>query len=140
MTGTQSAELSASERRFVRAALWKSSYRLGMLSICLLATCLTTTLVVAVDTGPRTSGGMVAIAVISGVLVVACAALMLRDRQRRMPDALVAINRCGSCGHCLKGVTTAQSRGVEVRTCCECGRNWTNLDRRVSINQIYQCA
>ena len=140
MTGNQGAELSAHERRFVRAALWKSSYRLGLLAICLLATCMTTTLVVITDTGPRTSGGLVATAIVSGVLVVACTALMLRDRQRRMPDALVAINRCGSCGYCLKGATRTESRGVVVRTCCECGRNWTNLDRRVSINEIYQCA
>ncbi|MEE2680868.1 MAG: hypothetical protein VX641_00685 [Planctomycetota bacterium] len=140
MNGNQGAELSARERRFVRAALWKSSYRLGVLSMCLLATCASTTLVAVTDLGPRSSGGLVTIAVTSGVLLLACGALMMRDRRRRMPDALVAINRCGCCGHCLKGATKIESRGVDVRTCCECGRNWTNLDRRISINQIYQCA
>ena len=140
MAGNKGIELTRSERRFVQAALWKSSYRWGVFSICLLAVSVTTTLALGLDLGSRSEVGMIVIAVLSGSLLGVSGLVMLRQRRRRMPDALVAINRCGCCGHSLKGARKTESRGVDIRTCCECGRNWTNLDRRVSIDHVYQCA
>ena len=139
MTGHQGIELSARERRFIRAALWKSSYRLGISSVCLLATSTTATITVVLGLGSQTAGGMIATAAISGGLLAVCGLLMWRKRRRGMPDALMAINRCGCCGHSLKGARKTESRGVDIRTCCECGHNWTNLDRRMLIDHVYQC-
>ena len=54
--------------------------------------------------------------------------------------ALLAIDRCGSCGHQLRGNEKPLCRDISSRTCNECGTVWTDLDRRDSISMIYDYA
>ena len=139
MSAYRAFDLSDRERRFIRAALWKSTCQLSVSSVCLLATSATALTAAVMGLGSRSMTGMLAAALISSVMLGIFGTLLVRERRRRMPDALVAINRCGCCGHSLKGARKTESRGVDIRTCCECGRNWTNLDRRISIDHVYQC-
>ena len=71
-------------------------------------------------------------------LLVTGTLLLVRERRTRLPDALMAINRCGRCGHSLNGTERMAGRGVDLRTCSECGKSWTNLDRRSSIEEVYR--
>ena len=137
MSGFSTQELSVQERRFVRSALWKSTASAGFAMPCLVLGTTSALAAVALGLGSRSAFAGLALGVVSIGLVGLSGVLMLRERRRRMPDALVAINRCGACGHDLRGARRTESRGVNVRTCAECGCHWTNLDRRFSIEQVY---
>ena len=130
-------ELTVRERRFVRAALWKVGPQslngtTGMMLSGFLA------MLAALGTLNASS---VALDLLLWILCVGLLStgvlLLVRERRLRMPDALMAINRCGKCGHSLNGSKRLAGQGVDLRTCGECGTRWTNLDRRCSIEQVY---
>lgn len=137
MSGFSTQELSVQERRFIRSALWQSNASPRVATMCLLLGTTSALAAVALGLGSRSLFPVLLLALTSAGLIGLGGVLMLRERRRRMPDALVAINRCGACGHDLRGAQRTESRGVDVRTCSECGCNWTNLDRRFSIEQVY---
>ena len=137
MSGFSTQELSVQERRFIRSALWQSTASPGAAMPCLVLGTTCALAGVAMGLASRSTFTAFALGVIAVVLLGLSGVLMLRERRRRMPDALIAINRCGACGHDLRGARRTESRGVDVRTCAECGCHWTNLDRRFSIEQVY---
>ncbi|MAJ47724.1 MAG: hypothetical protein CBC35_10740 [Planctomycetes bacterium TMED75] len=137
MSGFSIQELSVRERRFIRSALWQSKASPQVATVCLLLGTTSALAAVALGLGSRSTFAAVVLALTSFGLIGLGGVLRLRERRRRMPDALIALNRCGACGHDLKGARRIESRGVDVRTCSECGCNWTNLDRRFSIEQVY---
>ena len=130
--------LSSRERRFVRAALWKMGPHplngtTGMITSGFLA------MVAALGTLNSSSAGMdLALWILCCCLLLVGGLLFAHERRSRMPDALMAINRCGRCGYSLNGSGRAAGQGVDVRTCGECGARWTNLDRRCSIEEVYR--
>ena len=137
MSGFPTQELTVRERRFVRSALWKATAPSGVASLCLLLGSSAAFGAVLLGFDSRSMFGVFVIALVAIGFLASGGMLMYQERRRRIPDALVAINRCGACGHDLRGSRKIESRGVDIRSCTECGTHWTNLDRRFSIDQVY---
>lgn len=78
--------------------------------------------------------------VIGGACLVACLAAAVCEASRAVKTSLLAIDRCGECGHKLSGSSRVTGRGFCSKTCTECGTHWTDLDRRESISTLYGCA
>jgi hypothetical protein len=63
---------------------------------------------------------------------------ILMKRKKRIRDVLLTLDRCGECGQKLTGSVVYKGRGVNARSCCECGTVWTDLDRQASIESLYR--
>ncbi|MEC8559424.1 MAG: hypothetical protein VXY94_05045 [Planctomycetota bacterium] len=131
-------ELNVRERRFVRAALWRVGPDPINGTTVMMVAWLLAGASALVALGSSTPGVDVVFWMLSLGLLVTGTLLLVRERRTRLPDALMAINRCGRCGHSLNGTERMAGRGVDLRTCSECGKSWTNLDRRSSIEEVYR--
>ncbi len=134
-----SIELDTKERAFVAAALRQSVTRsylvIGFASATIIFGMIGT---IAFMDSPRSMEARFAFA-IGGVCLLCGLLAMLSVRQRRRRSALLAIHRCGCCGHPLRGSKQALTTTINAKTCMECGTVWTDLDRRDSISMIYEC-
>jgi len=81
------------------------------------------------------------IALLVGLIsVIGCVVALVSGGQKSRRHAMLALDRCGCCGHTLRGTDRAVTGTVKARICCECGTMWTDLDRQDSLLMIYDCA
>jgi hypothetical protein len=139
-TGMGSIELDSRERAFVAVALRRSVTRSRLVISFAVATTLCGLFgTIAFMDSPRSMEARFAFAI--GGLCFLCGVLaMLSARHRKRRSALLAIHRCGCCGHPLRGKKQPLTKTINANTCMECGTVWTDLDRRDSISMIYDCA
>jgi hypothetical protein len=132
-------DLTTRERRFIAATLRRSAARSRMvLAFSFSTVCCWLVAGVAMMDSPNSMEAR--FAVLLGAISLLCGFLsMLSIRQDKRRNALLAIDRCGECGHQLRGNEKALSSDVTAKTCTECGTVWTDLDRRDSISLIYEC-
>ena len=74
------------------------------------------------------------------IAVIGCVVALVADGQKSRRHAMLALDRCGCCGHTLRGTDRRVTESVNARVCCECGTVWTDLDRHDSLLMIYDCA
>lgn len=130
-------DLDARERRFYAATLRRGVAQSSLVKGLVLSVCASWTLgLVALIDSPSSFGARLAFCLGFACLFAAIVAA-LHARQRHVRDALLAIDRCGDCGHKLRGTNRPVTRGLCTKTCNECGTTWTDLQRRDSINTLY---
>ena len=136
----ESIELDARERAFVAAALRRGVTQSTLVILFAVAT--TISGLIGTIAWMESAGSMAArFAFALGGICFLCRVLAaLSARQGKRRDAMLAIDRCGCCGHHLKGNERPIQRDIRSKTCNECGTVWTDLDRRDSISLIYDCA
>ena len=133
-------EMDSRERRFVATALRRSAMQSSIVKALALGAglCWSIACVAFVD---ATDSMEARVAFFLGLMCLGAmgiAAWVIRRRKLR--DALLAVGRCGCCGHKLHGSRQVLASDVHAKTCSECGTNWTDLDRRDSISLLYGCA
>ena len=116
-------------RGYVSSSLVKLLTLLSMTSYSIALAC-------AVDSGFQGHAGL-ALTFALGWSALTLLAILV-DRKKRMRDVLLTLDRCGDCGQKLTGSQTYKGRGINARSCCECGTVWTDLDRQSSIESIYR--
>ena len=134
-----SIQLDSRERAFVAAALRRSvtqSYL--VIGFAILTTACGLVGTIAYMDSPRSMEARFAFA-FGGVSLLCGVLAMLSARHRKRRSALLAIHRCGCCGHPLRGSKKPLTATINAKTCVECGTVWTDLDRRDSISMIYEC-
>jgi hypothetical protein len=134
-----SIQLDSRERAFVAAALRRSvtqSYL--VIGFAILTTACGLVGTIAYMDSPRSMEARFAFA-FGGVSLLCGVLAMLSARHRKRRSALLAIHRCGCCGHPLRGSKKPLTATINAKTCMECGTVWTDLDRRDSISMIYEC-
>ena len=135
-----SLDLNPRERRFVSASLRRGAARSRMVKAFSFSTvCCWIVAGIAMTESPDSMEARFAIA-LGGISMLCGVLSLLSCRQCELRTALLAIDRCGSCGHQLRGNEKPLCRDISSRTCNECGTVWTDLDRRDSISMIYDCA
>ena len=133
-------ELDARERRFFVVALRRGVAQSSWVRTFALGTCASSSIgLIALMDSTSSLGTRVMLCL--GVAFLLATVIAARyARQRGVRDALLAIDRCGECGHKLRGTNRPLSRGISTKTCTECGTTWTDLHRRDSISTVYGCA
>ena len=134
-----SIQLDSRERAFVAAALRRSvtqSYL--VIGFAILTTACGLVGTIAYMDSPRSMEARFTFA-FGGVSLLCGVLAMLSARHRKRRSALLAIHRCGCCGHPLRGSKKPLTATINAKTCMECGTVWTDLDRRDSISMIYEC-
>ncbi|HAW96188.1 MAG: hypothetical protein CMJ33_06625 [Phycisphaerae bacterium] len=116
-------------RGYVSSSLVKLLILLSMTSYSIALAC-------AIDSGFQGHAGIAFTFALGWSALTLIAILM--DRRKRMRDVLLSLDRCGECGQKLTGSHTYKGRGINARSCCECGTLWTDLDRQASIESIYR--
>ena len=116
-------------RGYVSSSLVKLLILLSMTSYSIALAC-------AIDSGFQSHAG-IAFTFALGWSALTVIAILI-DRKKRVRDVLLSLDRCGDCGQKLKGSHTYKGRGINARSCCECGTLWTDLDRQASIESIYR--
>lgn len=133
-------DLDPREKRFFTANLRRGATESWLVKTLALAMCMswTVALIALVDS----PGSMIVrLAIILGVAcLMATIVAAFQASNSKVRDALLAIDRCGECGHKLHGTARPLARGIRTKTCYECGTVWTDLDRRDSISSLYGCA
>ena len=133
-------ELDSRERRFVGTALRRGAIQSSLVKALALGTCICWSIAL-VAFADATNSVEARVAFFLGVMCLATLGIAAwLTRRRKLREALLAIDRCGCCGHKLRGFKQALTSDVHAKTCAECGTVWTDLDRRDSINLIYGCA
>ena len=133
-------DLNQRERRFVGAALRRGVTRSATVKTLALGTsaAVAITLMVSVE---RTSAIALWLGFASGALLLVILAVSIhRTRCAGLADALRAIDRCGDCGHSMRGGSEHGTDQLHLKTCAECGGRWSNVDRFSSIASVYDIA
>ena len=134
-----SIQLDSRERAFVAAALRRSVTQCyPVIGFAILTTACGLVGTIAYMDSPRSMEARFAFA-FGGVSLLCGVLAMLSARHRKRRSALLAIHRCGCCGHPLRGSKKPLTATINAKTCMECGTVWTDLDRRDSISMIYEC-
>ena len=130
-------DLNQRERRFVGAALRRGVTRSATVKTLALGTsaAVAITLVVSVE---RPSATSLWLSLASGALLLVILTLSIhRARRAGLPDALRAIDRCGDCGHSMRGGSEHGTDQLHIKACAECGSRWSDVDRFSSIAAVY---
>ena len=131
-------ELDRHERKFFGAVLRRGYASSSMVKLLILLSMTSYSIALACifDSGFRGRTGIALTFAVGWSILTLIAVLM--DRKKRMRDVLLTLDRCGDCGQKLTGSHTFKGRGINARSCCECGTLWTDLDRQASIESIYR--
>ncbi|MCH2145863.1 MAG: hypothetical protein MK082_12070 [Phycisphaerales bacterium] len=133
-------DLNPRERRFITASLRRGAARSRMVKAFSFSTiCCWIVAGIAMTDSPHSMEARFAIA-LGGISLLCGILSLLSSRQSELRNALLAIDRCGECGHHLRGNDKPICKDISSKTCNECGTVWTDLDRRDSISLIYECA
>ena len=127
-----------SEKRFYGAALRRGYIASSTVRLLILISMVsyTISLVCTVDSGFESRARIALLFGLAWSTLTLIAIIM--ERKKRIRDVLLTLDRCGDCGQKLTGSKTYKGRGVNARSCCECGTVWTDLDRQASIESVYR--
>ena len=132
-------DLDPREKRFVSVALRRRALRSRYAKAFSLAAvaCFGIATLGYIDS-PYSSEAPIAL-LVGAIALIGCAVSLITDGRKSRRDAMLALDRCGCCGHTLRGTDRAVTEQINARTCCECGTVWTDLDRHDSLSMIYDC-
>jgi len=138
MSITSDNQFEKNEKKFYGTVLRRGYVSSSIVKLLILVSMISYTITIActVDSGFQGRARIALICALAWSMATLIAILM--DRKKRVRDVLLTLDRCGDCGQKLTGSYAHKGRGITARSCCECGRLWTDLDRQASIESIYR--